>query len=287
MRRGESRGTFAPWVGDLNHEHPYIDIDDDLGDGEESSMHFPSIDRKDIQFPNQSQKTMHESIGLTEIALWHDRLLKWAATKTTGLGINAGYGKTQGKIQAIVLSVAFDIQPFFPSFELMPLIMYRLIRLSKEALGDVLVALSNTNSESLKSLRSTVRKRKYENKWMQKDDDSMDRLYRNKSQTQGQHRQSRGNVASAYTESYTAAVGVRSSNTVTTGSDTLGQITLKRHAKPIKRRVKEKKGGASSSSSSSDNSNSRDGPAMSYVPKIEFNVMNNMQIVNVVLWGVL
>ena len=168
LRRGESRDTFAPWVGDLNHEHPYIDIDDDLGDGEESSMHFPSIDRKDIQFPNQSQKTMHESIGLTEIALWHDRLLKWAATKTTGLGINAGYGKTQGQDPGYRASVAFDIQPFFPSFELMPLIMYRLIRLSQEALGNVLVALSNTNSESLKSLRSTVRKRKYENKWMQK-----------------------------------------------------------------------------------------------------------------------
>ena len=71
-------------------------------------------------------------LQMSHVALWRSRLLTWAATKTTGLGFNVGYGKTQGQPSDFRASMAFDVQPFFPSADSLSLTAYRLLRLAQE-----------------------------------------------------------------------------------------------------------------------------------------------------------
>ena len=55
-----------------------------------------------------------------DIYSWQETLLQWAATKTTGLGSNFGFSKTQYQDPTIRSSIAFDIQPFLPSVNILP-----------------------------------------------------------------------------------------------------------------------------------------------------------------------
>lgn len=66
---------------------------------------------------------------MKSLKYWHNVYLKWAATKTTGLGMNMGW-YTSHVDATLGSSVLFDIQPFYTdlpdSVKLHSLKMYRL-----------------------------------------------------------------------------------------------------------------------------------------------------------------
>lgn len=108
-------GSYASAPG-----QPHIDIDDDLVPAGED---YRAV-REESPPPAQAQVMALAA----DVLMWHNHLLKWAATKTTGLGFNVGYGKTQGQDASYRASVAFDVQPFFPAGEVVPLLLWRMYR---------------------------------------------------------------------------------------------------------------------------------------------------------------
>ncbi len=143
-----------------SYDEPPIDIDDDIVVGPTSieerdaavSAVAAGLEDAPLKYVNtyQSDDGIYEgSLDLqrviellqllpSDIALWHSRLLRWAATKTTGLGFNAGYSKTQKQDASMRQSIAFDIQPFFPSLDLVPMVVHRVSEVAKKV-GNVVV----------------------------------------------------------------------------------------------------------------------------------------------------
>ena len=130
---------------------PFIDFDDDLQTVAESrdaavaavaagADDASEVTKSEFGADHLTPKRAVELVQLlpSDIALWHDRLLRWAATKTTGLGFNAGYSKTQKQDASMRQSVAFDIQPFFPSLDLVPMVVHKMSEIAKN-MGSVAV----------------------------------------------------------------------------------------------------------------------------------------------------
>jgi hypothetical protein len=122
---------------------PYIDLDDDLSADTAAAGAASSIP------PPPTSPLVGEGgegegqIKLADVQLWHGRLLKWAATKTTGLGFNAGFSKTQRQEAGMRQSVAFDIMPFFPSVDTIPMVLYRVLSLSRRIGAGLLSPMSS------------------------------------------------------------------------------------------------------------------------------------------------
>lgn len=92
---------------------------------------------------------------------WHEIYLKWAATKTTGLGCNLGWYKSHADA-SMGSSVLFDIQPFYTRLPAMiENFIDRFRKLLRNRSNDVTSSSSSGNTKGSKKRRTYKKTRKF------------------------------------------------------------------------------------------------------------------------------